>query len=250
MAVENFVAISYAEQDKKRVENLLDLLPKGLAAVLDAGARTGAISMQLISHFSSVTALDLEAPKIDNPIINCVKGDITELNYPDSEFDVVVCSEVLEHIPAHLLEKACSELSRVAKSYVLIGVPYRQDIRFGQTTCANCGTVNPPWGHVNSFDEFRLAKLFSTLCIKETAFVGQTRNRTNCVSAWLNNFAGNPWGTYSQEEKCIHCSSKLVPPASNLFTKGVAKLAYLINLVQIYFIKPQPNWIHILFEKN
>ena len=41
-------------------------------------------------------------------------------NWP-ALFDVVLCVEVLEHIPGKGLEQACRELSRVAKSHVVIG---------------------------------------------------------------------------------------------------------------------------------
>ena len=40
-------------------------------------------------------------------------SDVTRLPFPDDCFDLVICSEVLEHIPDH--EKAMSELVRVLK---------------------------------------------------------------------------------------------------------------------------------------
>jgi predicted SAM-dependent methyltransferase len=43
-----------------------------------------------------------------------VKMDITEINYPDKEFDVIICSHVLEHIVDD--RKALRELYRVLKS--------------------------------------------------------------------------------------------------------------------------------------
>jgi hypothetical protein len=71
-----------------------------------------------------------------------------DLGFADDFFDFVLCAEVLEHIPTASLSRACSELGRVSKHYVLIGVPYRQDIRVGRTTCWSCRKKNPPWGHI------------------------------------------------------------------------------------------------------
>ena len=51
-------------------------------------------------------------------------------------------------------------ISRVARHAIVVGVPYRQDLRVGRTTCAACRGTNPPWGHVNSFDENRLKQHF------------------------------------------------------------------------------------------
>ena len=46
--------------------------------------------------------------------MDCVQGDITALEFPTDFFDIVVCTEVLEHIPSDKLARACPELSRVA----------------------------------------------------------------------------------------------------------------------------------------
>lgn len=40
-------------------------------------------------------------------------ADITKLPFPDDHFDLVICSEVMEHIPAH--DKAADEITRVLK---------------------------------------------------------------------------------------------------------------------------------------
>ena len=108
-------------------------------SALDIGARDGHFSVLLTELFGDVTALDLEKPTVSHNKITCVKGDITSLDFDDNTFDLVFCAEVLEHIPPHLLKKATFELSRVSREFLLIGVPYKQDIRVGRTTCYSCG---------------------------------------------------------------------------------------------------------------
>ena len=66
-------------------------------------------------------------------------ANAADLPFPDAAFDMVTCAEVIEHIPSPALERACREMARVARRYVLVGVPYRQDLRHGRTTCAACG---------------------------------------------------------------------------------------------------------------
>ena len=140
----------YASREQERIRNLIDLIPKGDASLLDAGARDGRLSVLLADHFESVTALDQKNPAVCHRKVISVQGDITSLKFPDNSFDSVMCTEVLEHIPERSLERACSELRRVAKKHLLIGVPYRQDLRVARTTCYLCGKKNPPWGHVNA----------------------------------------------------------------------------------------------------
>jgi glycosyltransferase involved in cell wall biosynthesis len=238
-------------QEQERISDLMNIIPKGHDSVLDVGARDGYFSRLLTEHFASVTALDLEKPSIAHDRITCVEGDVTRLEFASDSFDVVLCAEVLEHIPGKGLEQACRELSRVAKSRVVIGTPYRQDTRLGRVTCQSCGRSNPSWGHVNVFDERRLTELFLPLRKVGVTFVGSSRSRTNALSTWLMDVAGNPWGTYDQEEACIHCGQEIGKPAErNLAQKLCSRLAFSLNAAQSRFISARPNWIHMVFDKH
>lgn len=229
---------------------MMRLLPAGGNSALDIGARDGFISRLLADRFSMVTALDLELPSIQHERIQCVKGDITALSFADASFNLVFCAEVLEHIPTHMLGTACRELVRVSKEYVLIGVPYKQDLRVGRTTCGNCGKVNPPWCHVNRFDENRLSELFPGFTVAKQSFVGETDAQTNLLSCALMDLAGNPYGTYSQEEPCIHCGANLTdPPERSFLQKVLTKAAFIALSAQKPFLTPHPNWIHLLLRK-
>jgi len=245
-------AVTETPQEKARMDDLLKhLLPKGFANALDVGARFGHLAKRLADHFDSVTVLDLEMPTIQYDKIVNAQGDVTSLKFPDDSFDVIYCCEVLEHIPQDKLVRACAELSRVARHYLIIGVPYKQDIRFSRTTCRNCGAKNPPWGHVNSFDEIKLIQLFPSLCLEQTTYIGESKEITNFFSEWLMDIAENPYGTYSQDETCIKCNQKLQQPLHiTLWQRIIVKLALIIINIQSWFVKPFPRWIHLMFRKN
>jgi len=243
----------YRESDteKDRIANLLALLPKGTESVLDVGARDGYISRLLAERGARVTALDLELPSIADERIVCLKGDVTALDLPDESFDLVFCAEVLEHIPAPRLAAACHELSRVSRRYVIVGVPFRQDTRVGRTTCMSCGKTNPPWGHVNQFDEHRLVRLFPSCDVVQMSFVGLAEHGTNALACRLMDLAGNPFGTYSQSEPCIHCGAQLaIPPDRNFPKKVVTRIAHYTSKLQRPFQRRHPDWIHLLLERR
>lgn len=237
--------------EQQRISNLFSLLPDGYGAfALDIGARDGYLSMRLCNYFDFVTALDLEKPQINHPNIKSVQGNINDLEFDDNTFDLVLCAEVLEHIPTTSLEKACAEISRVARHAVLIGVPYRQDLRYGRTTCQTCGLGNPPYGHINSFNEVRLRNLFPKLIWQKHSFVGLNHFETNWLSTILLDYAGNPFGTYDQDEPCIYCHSTIgIPKPRNILQKVATRMAFLINSIQVRCISQKPNWIHVLFKK-
>jgi SAM-dependent methyltransferase len=236
-------------QEKARTHDLLRLLPRGRKSVLDIGARDGHFSRLLTEYFDEVTALDLEKPPFEFPRVTTIAGDITKLQFPDASFDCVFCAEVLEHIPA--VEQACRELVRVARHEVVIGVPYRQDRRFARTTCKSCGKINPPWSHVNSFDEQKLSRLFAGLKVQAVSFVGSNNQVTNPLSTMLMDWAGNPWGTYIQDEPCIHCGAVLVAPVQRSFFERVcSSIAIRLTGVQMSVSKPHANWIHLVYAKD
>ena len=63
--------------------------------------------------------------------------------------------------------------------------------------------------------------------------------------------AGNPYGTYSQDEPCIHCGRALTPPPErNLTKKVLTKLASWSQSATAIFAKPRGNWMHVLLSKN
>jgi hypothetical protein len=238
--------------EKARAADLMAILPEDCGAnALDVGARDGWYSVLLANRFDKVTALDLQMPNIRHPKIECVKGNAVKLDFNDGEFELIFCTEVLEHIPTGQLIKVCSEIERVASKYIIIGVPFKQDIRVARTKCYTCGKRNPPWGHINSFDENYLRNLFSKCDVKKISFVGNSNECTNTLSVFLMDFAGNPYGTYHQEEPCIWCGANLKKPPSRTITQKIStKMAFFIQNLQKTFHRSHPNWIHILFKKR
>lgn len=236
--------------EQERIRNIIGLAPPG-KKILDVGARDGYLSRLLTDKYDEVTALDLVKPQFTGDRIITIAGNAASLEFPDNYFDSVICAEVLEHIPSPHLEKACSEICRVAQRNVVIGVPYKQDTRVGRTTCLSCGRKNPPWGHVNEFDESRLRKLFEPMQVQRQAFIGSNDAKTNIVSTFLMDLAGNPYGTYTQEEHCVYCDSKLVPPGKrSICSKVLGKVAINIDRIQKSFSSATPNWIHMHFVKH
>lgn len=102
---------------------------KSIKSVADIGCGEGfglsvlaenKIGKTYIGLDNSATALKV-AKKI-HPRFKYLEGSIYNTPFKDNSFDLVVCSEVLEHLEKP--EQALAELSRISKKYVLISVPY------------------------------------------------------------------------------------------------------------------------------
>lgn len=241
----------HTEREQERIRDLLELIPPYGDSILDVGARDGYLSRRLVGRFARVVALDLERPAVAYPGVECVAGNAAALAYPDDAFDTVVCAEVLEHIAPADVPRTCRELARVARRAVVIGVPYMQDLRYGETFCRTCQRPNPPWGHLNAFDEERVRSLFAPMQPAQVTYVGASRDATNALAAGLMRYAGNPYGTYDQDEPCVHCGAALQPPAPRTFLQKVAtKVAYRLERVQQSFVRERASWIHARFDKR
>ena len=92
-------------------------------------------------------------------------GDIYDLPYKDDSFDMVICSEVLEHLafPA----KAMEELVRVSKKYCLLAVPHEPYFTIANFLRGkNWSTWGNDKGHINhwtagNFKSFTTTWFFS-----------------------------------------------------------------------------------------
>lgn len=85
--------------------------------LLDAGCGTGWFSKAASDRGALVTSMDLGENLLSEVAKKCeterVAGSILEMPFKKNTFDLIVCSEVIEHVPDP--EKAITELYRVLK---------------------------------------------------------------------------------------------------------------------------------------
>lgn len=115
------------------LDNFLNTVVKSIKhlnidSVLDVGCGEGFTLVRLKKakigkNYEGIEADDqaIELSKKLYPSLNIKKGDIYDLPYKNNSFDLVVCTEVLEHLENP--KKAYKELLRVSKKYVLLSVP-------------------------------------------------------------------------------------------------------------------------------
>lgn len=87
--------------------------------VLEVGSGSSGIGE---FYSGSFVGLDL---KFDNPIrtMDLVRGSATRLPFADGAFDVVISSDMIEHLPAHDRSAAIRELIRVSRGRVVVACP-------------------------------------------------------------------------------------------------------------------------------
>lgn len=105
-------------------------------SILEMGCGEGFLLSSIKKQFSNIPLLgqdNLETALTTGrklfPDLDLQTGDIYHINQPDHSWDVVIASEVLEHLDRP--EAALQEMKRVAKRYILLSVPHEPWFRLG-----------------------------------------------------------------------------------------------------------------------
>jgi len=136
--------------------------------VLNIGAGSGYLEERVLARGWESHSLDPDDSTVKRLVAKGVSarvGRIEKMPFADDMFDVVVVSEVLEHLSEEELSTGLSEIGRVLKrgGTVLGTVPHRENLSEQMVVCPHCGQVFHRWGHQRSFDEESLASRLSPL---------------------------------------------------------------------------------------
>ena len=121
----------YHIRRKAHIDRLLETIVAPGDSFLDVGCGTGeylATARELGA--SSVVGIDLAMSylnrlKTEPSTFSLVQADGSLLPFADGSFDVVLCSEVIEHVPRETVHAVACELRRVTRRCVLVTTPNR-----------------------------------------------------------------------------------------------------------------------------
>lgn len=133
-------------------------------ALLNIGCGDGYLERKAQQRKWTVISVDPDAgsvARLQNLGVDARCGSIDSIPVDSQSVDVVVCTEVFEHLAPHTLESGLSEIRRVLKPRgLLIGtVPYRENLSLNEVFCPDCKKTFHRWGHQQSFDEARIRSL-------------------------------------------------------------------------------------------
>ena len=109
--------------------------PLAPSSVLDAGCGEGETLVRLDSlPRQGTAAIDLSEQAIRHvrdrvPWVDASVANVANLPFDDDSFDLVLCLEVLEHLPEP--GAALDELARVSRGNVVVSVPHEPWFRIG-----------------------------------------------------------------------------------------------------------------------
>jgi len=161
--------------DIERAEFIRAHIPKGVRTVLEVGSGSGIVT-RVIAQEYEVTGLELSGVGVEtlNQLgVTCQQGSIDELPFSDKSFDLVIVSEVLEHLNHDVFAKGLDEITRVASKHILVTVPNREWHPCLRQECPSCRTICVPWMHIRTFDVSsvqRLCDAYGFVCTQVQPF--------------------------------------------------------------------------------
>jgi len=99
------------------------------STILDVGGHDGRLAWFLDEGKKVIIADQKPQEKPEENLAGeeYIQADARKLPYQDGSFEVVVASDMLEHIPAIDRIKVLEELCRISKNYIILGAPFKKD---------------------------------------------------------------------------------------------------------------------------
>jgi cyclopropane fatty-acyl-phospholipid synthase-like methyltransferase len=148
---------------KRRLEYLVRLAGKVSPGrtLLNIGCGSGHLEQYAKTKGWQVLSVDPDAQSVDRlktAGIDARCGMIESLPVAADSVNVVVSTEVFEHLMPDTMDAGLREIQRVlAQGGALIGtVPYRERMADNAAYCPHCKVAFHRWGHHQSFDESRM----------------------------------------------------------------------------------------------
>lgn len=163
------------ERSTGRLEFLVRRVSPGMRA-LNIGVGNGTLERLAIAKGVDIWSLDPNDRTINHIRQSLALGDKAQIGYcqsipyPNEHFDVVIMSEVLEHLDESTFSATLSEVRRVLRTGgKFIGtVPAREKLADSLVVCPHCGFRFHRWGHKQSFDAATLSQALSHYFLVES----------------------------------------------------------------------------------
>jgi ubiquinone/menaquinone biosynthesis C-methylase UbiE len=253
----------FKSNEIERLDITLSNLPSGIKTLCDVGCGNGIFLDRLKVRFGDklqIVGVERSKNAISKVKHEVIESDISSLDIADQTFECVTALQVIEHMMYDKYQIGLSELCRVSSKYVLITVPFNQNLRNYQTECPACSCRFNSDYHMRSYDEESVVKLlrgYGFNCIK-MFYMGEQLALRNWFEK-LYQFVRAVRRIYKQADVfpmwtiCPNCrftrnseiSAVKYDADTNRLSEGLIK-----KLIFSFFLSKKSNrWIGCLYER-
>ena len=236
---------------KDKIAVVLRAIPDDVKTILDVGCGNGAITNVLGEKYL-VTGIDRSEKALSFVKTNKIKAEASDLPFADNSFDLVFCSEVLEHLPEDVFQKTIDELKRVAGKYIMISVPFAETIEKNLIQCCECGHIFNRSYHFRNFTKDSLRRLFAEYDLRSVQIFGRKVRYYNVFLANLKHRISHPlsWIPYywvppaQRQITCPACEKQFV------YKYRFNPLATLCDILNVLISPRKPYWLMETFGRS
>ncbi len=158
--------------DEKRVhEFIMSKVKDNCKSILDVGSGSAWVAAEFIPLNKKVFSLDISKTNVVKALKkypaenhNGLVADSFHLPFKDGVYDLVIASEVIEHVisPKVFIEELYCAVA--AGGSLIITTPYKEVLRY--VLCVHCNKKTPVHAHIHSFDEKIFQQMLNELGIE------------------------------------------------------------------------------------
>lgn len=198
-----------SDKEQIRLEETIAYLPQDINSILDLGCGDGRLTNQLTRLYPNVIGIDNSSVALSYVEGEKILASSTAIPFPDSSFDLVISTELIEHLETKDYQKTILEIKRVAKDWILLGVPWKEQLAIGKAYCANCQSYFHTNYHFRCFNEAKLSRLFSPEFNKvKSREIGTQKRYYSSLLLFIKQRLGGIWMRTSTTV-CPNCSTRL-----------------------------------------
>jgi len=238
---------SFSDRERQRVQATLALVPQDTSSALDIGCGDGRFLHLMRPLVPLTVGIDYHLEPLRRVQTMRVQGSAIHLPFRDESFDLVIATEVLEHFGMDDFNVAVREATRVSHKYVMITVPYRENVEGGLCLCADCGQTFHRYGHMRSFEKCDLETIGDGLKASLITSIVPIQ-KTRCprsVSRMLN--ARGSTYVWDANARCPNCGGLAQARTGNSLGIVAQRIIWRIDK---HFPKLEDGWVVAVYQKT
>ncbi len=238
---------SFTDRERQRVEATLACVPSDAKTALDVGCGDGRFLHLLVPRTHRLVGMDYCFEPLRRVRTNRLQGSATALPFASASFDLVIATEVLEHLGEAEFTATVHEMTRVSRRYVLITVPFRENRLEELCRCAQCARVFHKYGHTRSFELADFQNLTPDLrASKLTTIIPIPKARSLPTLYRIQHQWGGRYD-WAETTRCPHCGGNAQRETGNLIGYLVQRIIWRIDK---HLPKVEDGWIVALCQKT